>query len=104
MATAKVVRLQARHDTGSELDQALSDAHAAAKAEPGTTSWEWFLAAGPGSRVIIEVFEDDRSSAIHDSSPAVARLLERFADVLETPPDVEVYRHAPEATPEEVQG
>ncbi len=41
--------------------------------------------------VIVELFADDEAAAEHDASPAVAVLLARFADVLLTDPEVQVY-------------
>lgn len=92
MKIAKIVTLRADADRIHELDEALATAHEAAAAEPGTQTWEYFPAAEPWSRVIIELFDDERAAEAHDASVPVATLLEQFAATLVQDPQVQILR------------
>ena len=102
MSVAKVVRLQARPGRSADLDMALTEAAAAADAEPGTRTWCAFLLPNdPESRLLIEVFNDHAAVDTHDRSAAVATLLDRFATLLIDDAQVQVYDRPVITNPEQ---
>jgi quinol monooxygenase YgiN len=83
-----LVRLAAKPGRELELEQFLRSAVPLVENEPGTTAW-FALKLGPLSFGIFDAFPDDTARQAHLAGGLAAALMERAADLLAAPPDIE---------------
>jgi quinol monooxygenase YgiN len=83
-----LVRLAARPGRELELEQFLRSALPLVENEPGTPAW-FALKFGPLSFGIFDAFPDGSAREEHLAGPVAAALMERAADLLAAPPEIE---------------
>ncbi|MGP6204579.1 putative quinol monooxygenase [Microbacterium sp. F2] len=84
---AKYVELPLRADKVEEFRVLLEANRQHTKIEPGTLEWAIYAVDGkPSSVAMFEVYEDESASAEHDTSPALAPILERLGEFLDGDP------------------
>ena len=82
------VRLEAKPDKASALEEFLRGALPLAKAETGTPVW-YAVKFGPRSFAIFDAFASDQDRDAHLNGPIAAALMARADELLASPPAIE---------------
>ena len=83
-----LVRLEAKPGRQQELEEFLQSARPLVENEPGTIAW-FAVRFGPLSFGIFDAFPDDAARRAHLAGVVAATLIERAADLLAVPPNIE---------------
>jgi quinol monooxygenase YgiN len=86
---ALYVRLEAKPGKEKDVEAFLKGGLAVVQGEPATTAW-FALRMGPSTFGIFDAFPDEAGRQAHLSGRVAAALMQKAADLLATPPAIEM--------------